>query len=102
MESVCGTPYSSLSLTPEPVLEEATRLLIERREQIIERLCQRRVCKDAIAQSGIGQFAEHRHLQHGHNLATFETQDSAPQNFLCLSIHNRLHKTTRFVYLKCS
>ena len=47
-------------------------LLIERREQIIERLRQRGVRKDAIAQGGIGQFAEHRHLQNGHDLAAFE------------------------------
>src|SRR6266566_5668350 len=72
--------------------------LIELREQIIQRLGQRRMRKDAIAQDGIGDFPHHRHFQDGHDLAAFDAQDGSTENLARIAIHHRFHETSGLVH----
>src|SRR6266702_4880784 len=72
--------------------------LIDGREQIIQRLGQRRMSKDGIAQDGIRDLAYHRHFQDGHDLTAFDAQDSSTENLFRIGIHYRFHETSRLVH----
>src|SRR5215470_11549042 len=71
---------------------------MECREQIVQRPGERWMGKDAIAQDGIGDFAQHRHFQDGHNLAALNAQDSSTENLARIAVHHRFHETSGLVH----
>ena len=52
-------------------------LAIHRHEEVIQRLSQRGMCKDAVANNGIGQLPHHGDLQYRHHFAAFHAKDRA-------------------------
>src|SRR5215813_2465720 len=60
-------------------------LAIHRHEEVIQRLSQGEMCKDAVANNGIGQLSHHGDLQHRHHFAGFHAKDPT-SNLVCLCI----------------
>jgi len=52
-------------------------LAIHRHEEVIQRLSQRGMCKDAVANNGIRQLPHHGDLQYRHHFPAFHAKDRA-------------------------
>src|SRR5262249_31548205 len=52
-------------------------LAIHRHEEVIQRLSQRGMCKDAVANNGIRQLPHHGDLQYRHHFTTVHAKDRA-------------------------
>ena len=48
--------------------------------------------QDRIAQRGVGQPCDHRHLDGGQDLPSTDTEDREPEDAIAISLHEGLHE----------
>jgi len=66
-------------------------------EKIVERFGQGGVGKGGFAQHGVGEFAHHRQLQHGHDFAALDAEDGGAEDLIGTGVDDGFHKAAGFV-----
>src|SRR5215210_393253 len=69
------------------------------REKAIQRLGERGVGEDGVAESRVGHVTHHGYLDHRHNLASLYPEHGATQDLIVLGVDDGLHEAARLARL---